>query len=224
MLLKGVLDPVKTLLIQAGKAFNLSGVGAYKTVWDVFAPIDHIGTLVADLPVKQYKMVGDEEVEVLNSQTYNLLFHKSSTLDTGKDFLKAMTTYYILTGDAYGWLIGSIDNPLEIWYLMSQNTTAVPGTSLNEPIKTYDYQNEYNETQKFPPEEILHIKTFNPSSRIDGLSVVDVARRILDSQVAGEDWNIDVMRNDGTPAGAWVVEGILTTEQLQELKKGIKEE
>jgi len=155
MLLKGVLDPVKTLLIQAGKAFNLSGVGAYKTVWDVFAPIDHIGTLVADLPVKQFRKEGDEEVEVLNSQVYNLLFHKSSTLDTGKDFMKAMTTYYILTGDAYGWLIGGIANPLEIWYLMSQNTTAIPGASLNEPIKTYDYQNEYNETQKFPPEEIL---------------------------------------------------------------------
>jgi HK97 family phage portal protein len=223
MLLKGVLDPIKSILLNEGNRANTSGVNAYKNIWNVFAPIDHIGTLVADLPVKQYEKVGGEEIEIEESQVKNLLFYKSNTLDTGTDFMKAMTVYYILSGDAYGWLIGSIENPLEIWPLMSQNTTAIQGESLNEPIKRYDYENEFNELERFPPEEILHIKTFNPCSRINGLSVIDVARSVLDSQVAGDDWNKDIMKNDGAAAGAWVVEAILQPDQLQTLKKSIME-
>lgn len=217
---KGVFDAVKTLMLRSGK--ETIGVGGFERVYNVFAVVSWIIYNVSTLPYKLCRFKGDEIEEVRDHPVKHTLLKNPNSLNSGKDLIEANTAYLLLDGNSYLLNSGSIQRPVELWNLFAQDMDPKPG-GIGNPIAYYDYTPSNAPHRTFQPEEIIHERMFNPRSMIKGMSVVDVARSIINIQNAMEQWNQSILDNMGKPEGAWTYEGDLGVTQKKELLKMVKE-
>ena len=142
----------------------------------------------------------DELFDVTDHPVLNL-FRKPNEIDTAYSFLFKIGTYLELTGDAYVYIVKDSQNiPIKLYILQSQYVSI---DSLGGDVQKYHYGASMNGTYQysFNPDEIIHIKYFDPQDAIYGISPLAACAQSQDLINAMNVYETALNKNLGIPAG-----------------------
>ena len=73
--------------------------------------------------------------------------------------------------------------------------------------------------------QVLHLKSYNPSGSIYGVSCLEAAGRLIDLHNKATEWNHTLLKNGARPSGAFIVSGgnYLSDEQFKRLQQDLQE-
>jgi HK97 family phage portal protein len=142
----------------------------------------------------------------------------------GAEFFCEIIATKLLFGNSYILGVGSNQAPIE---LHSLNPLDVEVILNNSEITGYKYAGKkiYSVNPLSKQSQVLHIKNYNPASKIYGLSCLDPANKVIDLHNRATDWNHTLLKNGARPSGALIVNGgnYLSDEQFSRLKQELQE-
>ena len=167
-----------------------------------------------------------EDIEEITEHPFLDMVRKVSPIHNMSDMWQLTETYMGLTGNCY-WYVrrtkNGADEPFQIWFLESQNTRPIPGTTWDEPIIAYLYRKGLRDIP-FKIEEVVHHKYANPNSPIIGLSPME---GMVDAIKTNENiyrYERAQFKNMARPDIAIEVPESMTDEEYKRLKEGWDEE
>lgn len=172
------------------------------------------------MKVYQWKigMGGAKEYTPYNDPFLDALLDVPCPICTRTEFLEALYAYlFFLNGNFYGEIVPykNEDRAEYIFPLRSDLVTVVPG---DNGIEGYLYK--VNERDiKFMPDQILHIKMFNPFNPYVGIGNITAARLVLKSDFYARAYNDNILIRDETPDNVITTDQQLTKEQKDEVKE-----
>lgn len=149
----------------------------------------------ARVPKKLYKIQPDgsnEMEEVTSGQAFDLL-EKPNIHTTWYDFMAATAGYYQLAGDVY-WEKSHPILPKYMWMIEPTKMKVIPDA--RDYIREYQYTIN-GKTEHFAPEEIVHLKTFNPKSEFYGTSKVRPITNTLITDFYAQTYKKNFFENGG---------------------------
>jgi len=144
---------------------------------------------------------------------------------TLQEFVEGIIAYLGLTGNCYIKGVWANDArvglPDELWFLRPDLVKIAPDDD-GRTVAGYIYQPGAVPIP-YDPDEILHLKLFNPLDEWYGLSPLQAVAADVDIQNYGNKWNIALMKNSAMPKGAWTAKAVLNKVDFEKLKDEIKE-
>jgi len=144
---------------------------------------------------------------------------------TRQEFVEGVIAYLGLTGNTYIKGVWANDArvglPDEMWLLRPDLVKIVPDDD-GRTVAGYIYQPGAVPIP-YDPDEVLHLKLFNPLDEWYGLSPLQAVAADVDIQNYGNKWNIALMKNSAMPKGAWTAKAVLNKVDFEKLKDEIKE-
>lgn len=174
-------------------------LGRYADQAWVYSCISVIQSKGAGVPLKVYKKVGDQLEEQPNHPLKELLDSVNPMMN-GYDLLEATHGFIELAGNEYWLLDKFIDGkPTEIYPLSPQNVTLILDKKLG--VVGYEYRINGQLVAVFPPEVILHFKTWNPLDPFYGQPRLSAGRDSSDMISAADQYNKAFFKNGAAPGG-----------------------
>lgn len=128
------------------------------------------------------KLHPDEDLEpVERNHPLRHLLEYPNEVDTAWDIWYETIIFLKLTGNAYWWIpVNGMDKPAEIWVIPSHWVWPVVGRErLVEEYEIRPVEGGYKRLV-FPADEIIHIRSKSPISKIDGYSPLTAGARWID--------------------------------------------
>lgn len=193
----------------------------YKNVAAVFGSIHLVTGGAAGIDWKVEKRTGKGKWERDDESDLWKILWKPNSREGKRRFIANALGYKLLAGNSYLWksAIGSLP-PQELWTLRPDRMEILTGNAKNL-IAGYGY-NTTGQPRTFKPEEILHIKEFNPTDDFYGLSRLEVGAKNIDIFNWSKEWNLKILQKDMRPPGAVVVEGALSKAQRQNMQDDLR--
>lgn len=160
----------------------------------VYSCINKIATCAANIDILVYDITGEpKEVENEVSSFVN----QPNPNKTWKDFCRDALSYLLIGGNCYIYTIKvrNMTRPTEMYLLR-------PDCVTHNKDGTFDYLSDEG-SKTYQPEEITHIKLFNPTSELFGLSPIQIAGLSIDQNVGSKKWNARLLQNSARPIGAF---------------------
>jgi len=190
---------------------------AYNAHELVYAGVNAICRNAAKVPFKIYKSdeSGEAPEEIKTGPELNLLT-RPNEFTTFYDFVFSITAYFVLTGDVYLEIVRGPDKKISALYVLDPSQMEI----IKDPIvkiKGYRYQVN-GKTILFAPDDIIHIKAFNPLSEYYGTSKIRPMINTLLIDVYSGRFQKDFFRNGGHPSGIVKTEDTLSQEEFDRFK------
>ena len=194
----------------------------YKLNPYVFAALRLISSNVAGIEWIMYQRQGKDLIEIENHPCVNLLY-RPNPFQSKSLFFETLISYWYLGGETFLRRLGP-DNkpPLEIYPLRPDRMDIFFGTPI-DPIAYYQYNTD-QKIEKFEPEEVLHLKFFDPLDDWRGMSPFKPGARSVDQNNASREWNVSLLQNGAKLGGALVTEEELSEDAYNRLKEQIDTE
>lgn len=200
---------------------NFAKEGYQNNVY-VYACVRQIAMAVAGIPWIVYRQGRGGKVEELDDHPLAQLLERPNPWQGGSRFFENLVAFLMLSGNSYIEAVGpERGTPKELYVLRPDRIKVLPGNS-QQPIAGYQYT-VGGVTVTFKPEEILHLKLFNPLDDWYGMSPIEAAARSIDQNNESRAWNVALLQNSARPPGALVTENELSEEQYKRLKEEIQE-
>ena len=168
-----------------------------------------------------YRREGKNVVELADHALTNFIKRPAKEM-SWVQLIETYLNYILLAGNFYmRKMVGSFGTYGEVEILRPDRMTITPGP-LGFDIQSYDYVRGGRLTH-FKPEEILHIKLFNPGDDRYGLSPIAAIATQIDIASYSQAWVLALLEQGAMPAVALSTEGSLEPEQRTYLKEQIKE-
>jgi len=142
------------------------------------------------------------------------------------EFFETDVGFLMLSGNQYVRVI-LVDNgrrPKELWPMRPDRMKVVPSPD-GLTVQGYEYtvQTEAGMERKvgLRPDEVQHVKLFNPSNDWYGQSPLQAAMRALLTDNEAVKWNYALLRNQARPTGMFLYQGTMGDEQFEEMKSQI---
>lgn len=191
--------------------------GYMRVAW-VYACINEITSSVASVPWKLYQKRDKKE---LTDHPVLSLINKPNKRETRYFFFEQWAGFLAIAGNAF-WELSLVGQKPVAMYTVRPDKMKIYPDQQNGVAK---YVFEYNEYRaEFKPEQIIHFKFFNPIDELYGLSPIQVAARVVDTENALLDVNKSLIENGLKPEGAFCTEGKLTDAAFRRLKEQINVE
>ena len=129
------------------------------------------------------------------------LLYRPNPLMSGRDLFQWIAGSLELTGNAF--LLKDARagaRPTELFPLMAHLVEILPGESAERPIRGYKYR-AGGKTAVYQPEDVVHIKYFNPFDMFYGLPPLAAARNAADTLSAAERYNRAFFDNSANVSG-----------------------
>lgn len=196
----------------------------YEKVKTIYRCVRMIAKNGATLPIglMERGITKDRDVEVFGHPTLNILYGKANEIQSGTSFLMFYTSSYLLTGNGYARLVGTVDRPLALNPLFPQNVTPSESKTEDAPIE-YKYMTPKGTEITIPFDEMWHTMDYNPYSLLKGLSPVSVARLTAEMQYNSEQWNCNMIKKGGKIPFIVKVKGDLTDTQFKKAEARIRQ-
>jgi HK97 family phage portal protein len=192
-------------------------IEGYKACDTVFSCVNLIVQSALNVPWYVYKNVGDEVEEVERHPLYDWMEEPGPGMDW-KEFTERSYSYFQTAGNNYiKKLIGSQKKYAQVDVLQPQYVE-IKTERMTGAIIEYEYKVNGMKFV-FPPDEIIHTKTFNPDDPLYGMSTVAAIARQVDISQYGQEWTIALLENEARPSGALVTTARLTEDQRTQLKQ-----
>lgn len=204
----------------------------------VFTAIEKTATAASGIDWLLYNKKGRKrKLTEIEEHPLLTLLDRPNPLQGTSEFIQAVVAYLRITGNSYieantGAMTGN-KVPLELWPVRPDRMKVIPGK--NGYVDKYQFTNAgYTREWEVDPvkltSEILHWKTFNPTSDWYGLSPLEAAMLAIDQNNQGNKWNLALLQNSATPSGVLQMKasdgnprGEITDEQFERLKKEFDE-
>jgi HK97 family phage portal protein len=187
----------------------------------VYACVRQIAMAVAGIPWIVYRK-GRRAVEELEDHPLAKLLQRPNPWQGGARFIENVVAYLMLSGNSYIEAVGpEMGVPRELYALRPDRMKVLPGNA-QQIVAGYQYT-VGGTTVTFSPDEILHLKLFNPLDDWYGMSPIEAAARSIDQNNESRAWNVALLQNSARPPGALVTEHELTEEQYNRLKEQVQE-
>lgn len=187
----------------------------------VFACVKTISLAIAGIPWIVYQRQRNGEIIELPNHPLRNILERPNPWQGGSSFFEDVAGYLMLSGNAYIEAVGPERGaPRELYVLRPDRMRVLPGDG-TQLVGGYEYTVN-GETVKFTPEQILHLKTFNPLNDWYGMSPIEAAARSIDQNNESRAWNVALLQNMARPPGALVTEQTLTEMQFERLKEDIE--
>lgn len=192
----------------------------------VFACASIIANACASVKLEMHSYTGDGKKKVdLTSPLLGLLA-KPNPMQTWEEFAVEMVSWHRVAGEIFILRLPETGKPKELHILNPELMKVEPAKIGNVP-KAYEYGHGENK-RTFPvnvldgTSQILHIKTFNPTSPWRGLSPLSPAARAADMHNNGSKWNSALLANSARPSGVIEISGTVLESTLSQLREYFK--
>lgn len=126
----------------------------------------------------------------------------------------------ILTGNAYSYFA----QPQELFPLRPDAVRVLHSQDPAELVGGYSWGHGLkNEEQEFEREEVMHIKTYHPTSEFYGMSPIHAAEAAIALSNRGFEWNVNLLDKGGIPPWFLKMDGVLTQEQKTNINDELEE-
>lgn len=141
--------------------------------------------------------------------------------DPASVLVENLSAYLDLCGNAYLYAPPVTDHhPMELYVLRSGSVTPV-WTSFG--LTHYQYALEDGMVQNLRPEDVMHLKLWNPLDPRVGLSPLSAAALNVAAKNEAGRWNFAVLKNGGRTSGMLSTDSKLTKDQREALKSDWRE-
>jgi HK97 family phage portal protein len=210
-----------------------AGAESYKTNVIVNRCVNIISQSASHVPWLIMKKTS-KGFERLPSHYINKLLKRPNPLKAGAEFFSEIIANKLLFGNSYILAVNGCGKSSVPHELYSLNPSAVEILNINGATTGYKYSIEGNNKHYdkvyaidsvSKQSQILHIKNYNPTNNIYGLSCIESAGSLIDLHNRATQWNYTLLKNGARPSGALVVSsgGNLTQEQFDRLKGELQE-
>ena len=209
--------------------FNTSGnyadtkrLGKYKGI--VFAAVN----LISDEMAK-YQPIFNKEIdghlEPIKSHYLLRLFNKPNKDTSQGDFFKAVSTYKNIVGESFWYhpLGETTRLPTKELYLLPPDKMSIKVDDTGEVIG-YALRKNNGQEVLFKPEEITHVKTFNPSNPYRGYGIVEAALDYIETEEGARQFSKNFFKNSGAPSGILSIKADIGKETFRKFAKRWREQ
>lgn len=164
-------------------------------------------------------LVYDGNDELTSHPIYELIRNPSAT-ESLASFLESLTTYFLLSGNAYVYVeMDTKGSPLMLHLLRPDRVRVI---TENGHIVAYDHTLD-GKTDRLSVDCVMHLKSMHPLNDWYGLSPIEVAAMAIDQHNAVSTHNLALLQNGGRPSGVFIWKGSndgwgLTEEQKQSIR------
>lgn len=165
-----------------------------KLSW-IATAVNTVATTAAGAPFQVMQRMGEDK-EGIPNHPFELLLERPNPMMSRFELLEATFSYRALTGNCYWWLNKPNENaaPAEIWIVPSDQMQPIPdGQSY---IAGYEYDPGIGRKITLEPWEIVHFKTFNPTNKYIGASLVETLGTVAHGDLAMQQWNTNYFAKD----------------------------
>ena len=183
----------------------------------VYIAINRIAEAGALVPLKVYRLAGEQRVGIENHALEQLLGNPNPMTSRFELFEQTLgslelhgNAFWFLAGDARG-------NPREIWVLRPDRITVVPDS--RNVVRGYLY---VIDGQIIPLDavEVIHFRRWHPGNDYYGLSPISSARAAVLSDKHMADWNRNTFGKDnGVPAGIVNIQEFISDTDFERIKR-----
>jgi len=196
--------------------------GLKASVW-VYAAVRRIATNVSRLPWHVEVLQADGATwERDPSHPLAVLLNEPNPFMTGQDLRERWVYHLWLGGNALGKLVLVRGTPVELWPLQPDRVKPVPDQ--REYIAAYEYRDPDNRVHQFPPEEVIHLQFVDPANPYWGLSPLQAAAKVVDTDTAAVSWNLTALQNRTVKDLVYFPSQPLTREQWEEARRMLREQ
>lgn len=148
-------------------------------------------------------------------------------------FFEALYKYRLISGNAFVQAAGPKDQPPQELYLLRPDRVAViagrAATPAGYRYTVGEVSRDFTVDRLTGRSQVLHLKTFHPTSDWYGLSPVEAAAYSIDQHNQSGAWNQALLQNGARPSGALVVRsdaagGVLSEDQYSRIKQQMDEQ
>lgn len=185
----------------------------------VYGCISLITMAALEVPWYVFRQEGKNIIEITDHALVRFTKRPSKTL-SWSTFIEEYLNYLLLSGNFYSRkIIGSFRTYGEIENLRPDKVTIQPGPL---GVQRYDYYSR-GRINQLDPDEVLHIKLFNPGDEFQGLSPISSIAGQIDIASFSQAWMLALLEKGAMPAVALSTPGTLEPEQREFLKEQVKE-
>lgn len=209
---------------------------AYMKSVIVFRCVSLIAKSCAGINWEVYKKrMGGKDVELFDHPMMKLL-NRPNPMQGQSSFFESVISYYCISGNTFVESVRPKTNapPTELWPVRPDKMKIVPG-SKGYPSKYILTAGDISRSWDVNPvtlqANIYHMKTFHPTNDWWGMSPLEAAMYSVDTNRAGDRWNLSLLQNSATPSGVLQMKvtdsnptGALNDEQFLRLKNEIETE
>ncbi len=158
---------------------------------DVYAIISKVAKECAKVPIRFQELTSNGWDDVEDAEPLMLLKNPAPNV-VQKEHIINVVAFYLATGNSYTYSVSPISGPnrgkpQELHVLPAQYTEII-SSSFMEPVSGYKLNAWYGEEYEINKEDVIHIKSFNPSgfkvgnnSHLYGASPLQAARNLVRS-------------------------------------------
>lgn len=180
----------------------------YAEGWNV----DRYTTRAAKRFVPMARKAAEDVTEIVAGHPLLELLDHPNPYMTGVDFQEAITLWQELTGDCFIYVEpGPLGVPAKLWILSSSYMKVVPHPT--DYITGYLYGTSMQDEIAFAPEEIIHLKYYNPETPYYGLSPLEAAFGAVSLLNAEQRYEQSLYDAGGMPEVAVVTKQRLSADQ-----------
>lgn len=171
-----------------------------------------ISTVRLDL----FRYINQDEKEVIAEHPLKALIDRPNPVMSWSTFLTRLVQFRAVSGNALILKVrGSNKEVIELWPIPPAYITPIADDTLYM-VKAYKYQNG-SETYTIPKDDVIHWQAPNPAEPLWGVSPIQVASRIIDTDNQAVLWNKASMLNRAVPDGIMSTTETLTEEQYKDI-------
>lgn len=193
--------------------------GYKANIW-VYACIRKITQSVASVPLLTYHLT-DGEDERIPGHPLEKLLQRPNKFQAGQDIMEFLVAHLYLAGNGYWGIIEANGKPRELLVLLPQYVKPIPSST--DYLKGYEL-NVSGQPVTLAPSQVFHVMFIDPANLWIGMSPMQAAGRVIDTDTEQINWNKVAMQNRAVADGAFVVKETLKEEQYQDLKKIVREQ
>lgn len=180
----------------------------------VFRCVDLISDNIAMLPIMVKKKSGTGKTNIVKNSPVNLLFDSNSWHMSYYNFIKLTVQNILLKGNSYAYIQRSEDGtPVNLVFLRPSQVNVNYDEA--KDVVTYTIP-KFTTRQVVPESDMLHFKKFTWNS-VNGVSVLNFARTLLDTSIATEEAAKNFFAGGCNLQGVLKVNAPLTQQQREQL-------
>lgn len=196
--------------------------GLKASVW-VYRCVNRRAKAAASVPWYVEERKGDKWERIPN-HPIEVLLTEPNPFMTGQKLIEYLVNHLDLGGNGIWHIVMARDMPVEFWPIVPDPSLIKPVPDRQNFLSHYEYTLEAGDKRRLEPQEVIHFKFVDPSNFYWGLSPLQVAARVVDTDVEAVRWNKISLQNRAVTDGVFSFDSVLTEAQWKDARKMVREQ